>query len=220
MKARDIIRIWRSDVDDTAQPYLWSDEEALDFLADAQNEACRRARLLVDSGSSEITRIVLVSGQSQYQLDPRVLFIRKARIAGSMPLARKNEQDMADVDPYWEDAAQSTEPRVFMADTDTGFVRFWPTPDTDGSIVLMTVVRDPLVEIKTPEDQPEINPRLHRSLRFWMTYRACMKPDEETFDPKKAEQALSLFEQEFGQKSSAIDEAFINREQYEGDGTF
>lgn len=220
MKARDIIRLWRSDVDDAAQPYLWTDEEALDYLADAQNEACRRARLLVDSSGGELTRIVLVANQSQYPLDPRVLFIRKARIAGSMPLRRMNEQDMASHDPMWEDAQPQPEPRVFMADTDTGMVRFWPTPAMDGSIVLMTVVRDPLAEIATLDDQPEINPRLHRSLRFWMTYRACMKPDEETFDPKKAEQALALFEMEFGKKSSAIDEAFINREQYEGDGTF
>lgn len=39
-------------------------------------------------------------------------------------------------------------------------------------------------------------------------------------DPKKAATALALFEQEFGMKSSAIDETWIAREQFDHDGTF
>jgi hypothetical protein len=61
-------------------------------------------------------------------------------------------------------------------------------------------------------DEPEINRRFHESLVFWMLYRAYSKQDAETKDAKKAGENLALFEQEFGKKSSAIDEAWIERE--------
>lgn len=220
MKVKDLIRLWRYDVDDAQKPYLWSDDEATDFLDDAQNEACRRSHLLVDTQGATVARITLVAGQALYPLDPRVIFVRKARMTASVPLARKNEQDMAAYDPMWEDAQQQPTPRVFILDTDTGNIRFWPTPSQGGGTVFLTVVRLPLNPLVDPDQEPEINQRFHRSLRFWMTHRACMKPDEETFDPKKADQALELFEAEFGKKSSAIEENWIAREQYEGDGTY
>jgi hypothetical protein len=58
------------------------------------------------------------------------------------------------------------------------------------------------------------------ALRHWIAYRAYLKPDEDTYRPDKAKEAMALFEQEFGPKSSAIDEAWIQREQFEGDGTY
>jgi hypothetical protein len=45
---------------------------------------------------------------------------------------------------------------------------------------------------------------------------------EDVYDLKKAQEQLALFEQEFGKRSSAIDETWIEREQQydEYDGTF
>jgi phosphorylcholine metabolism protein LicD len=84
----------------------------------------------------------------------------------------------------------------------------------------MIVVRSPLVEMNDETDSPEIAPRFHRSLRYWMMYRAYSKQDSQANDPKKAMESLAMFEQEFGQKSSAINETWIEREQMEFDGTF
>lgn len=218
MKLGDLIRIWRSDVDDQTMPQLWSDEEAYDYANDAQNEACRRARLLVDTTTTEITTIDVVAEAATYGLDPRVLFVRKARFAGSAGLQRMSLADMEAFNPTWEDSSPGT-PQMFICDVDTGTICLWPPPAEDGTLI-MTVVRDPLVEMNDDDDVPEIAARYHRSLRHWMTYRACMKPDDETFDPKKAASALALFEEEFGKKSSAIEENWVNRNQTEGDGSY
>ena len=218
MKARELINLFRNEVDDTVEPYRWSDPEAIEYLNDASNEAARRARLLLDSTTEEITRIAVTAETHTYDLDPRVIFVRKARFAGSMPLRRMNMQDMESHDPMWEDAS-SSEPTVFVPDFGTGQIRLWPTPDFDDTLV-MTVVRLPLADINDLEDDIEINARYQRSLRFWMAYRAYMKPDSETHDAAAATKMLALFEQEFGGKSSAIDEEWINREQSDGDGTF
>lgn len=69
---------------------------------------------------------------------------------------------------------------------------------------------------------PEISPRWHYGLINWMLFRMFGKQDAETNDPDKANGALAKFEQEFGKKSSAIDERYIEENYgYDGyDGVF
>lgn len=151
-------------------------------------------------------------------LDPRVLFVRRARYAGARPLMRMNMQDMESGNPFWQDAAPGT-PRCFVTDFETGKLLVWPAPDVDCTL-LLNVVRMPLAGMANEQDRPEIAPRHHRSLRYWMMFRAYGKQDSQANDPKKAADALALFEQEFGKKSSALNETWIVREQTELDGTF
>lgn len=219
MTLQELIRLFRAEVDDTVEPYLWSDEEAIEYANDAELQACRRARLLLDSSTEELTQLELtVLDAGLVALDPRVIFVRKVRFAGSLPLKRMNMQDMESHDPYWQDAVAST-PVAFIPDFETGKLLFWPPPNA-AFTALMTVVRQPLVEMDAMSDEPEIAPRFHRSLRHWMVVRAYSKQDAETLDPKKAEAAEALFIREFGAQSSAIDETWIEREQMEHDGTF
>jgi hypothetical protein len=69
---------------------------------------------------------------------------------------------------------------------------------------------------------PEIPARYHNGLVNWMLYRAFGKQDSETNDPEKSRNSLDKFELEFGKKSSAIDEKYIeNNYGYDGyDGVF
>lgn len=218
MRLNDLIRIFRAEVDDAVMPYLWSDPDLIEYANDAELEACRRSRLIVDSSTAAICQIAVVAGTATYALDPRVLFIRRVRLTGLLPLKRKNMQDMDSQFPGWEDAEVST-PSAFIPDFETGKIRLYPTPDAAATLNLM-VVRDPLAEMNDDSDTPEIAARYHRSLRFWMMHRAYLKKDADANDPKKAAESLALFEQEFGKKSSALDETWIEREQMDGDGTF
>jgi hypothetical protein len=218
MTLRDLIDLFRREVDDTVKPYLWSDAEATEYANDAQQEACRRARLIVDSTTTAICRVSATAGTALVPLDPRVIFVRRMRAAGSLPLKRMNMQDMEAFNPWWEDSAADV-PLAFIPDHTTGALVLWPKPAEDTTYSL-TVIREPLAEMDSDDDQPEIPVRWQRSLRHWMAFRAYTKPDAEAMDPKKATQALALFEQEFGQKSSALDETWITREQFDHDGTF
>lgn len=219
MTAGDIEDLFRLEVDDVVEPYLWSAAEALDYLNDAHNEAVRRIRAFVDSSTADIATVTAPVG-GLVTLDPRVLFVRKARFASRLPLRRMNMQDMEACNPFWQDTAQTTSyPEVFVTDVETGKLQLWPPNDTEYEL-LLTVVRDPLVQMDSRDDTPELNARYHRALRHWMAYRAYSKPDAETYRPDAAKAQAALFEQEFGRKSSAIDETWIEREQYEGDGTY
>jgi len=69
---------------------------------------------------------------------------------------------------------------------------------------------------------PEIPARYHYGLVNWMLFRMFNKQDAQTNDPEKAAKAEAAFEKEFGKKSSAIDERYI-QENYgfdEFDGVF
>lgn len=218
MKLLDLINITRLEMDDEdANSPLITNAEHIEFANDAELEACRRGRLIMDSTTTAIVQIAVVANTATYNLDPRVLSIRRAKLTGLLPLKRRNLQDMDSQYAGWDDASAST-PSVFMTD-DTGKIRLWPKPNAT-STLSMIVVRSPLAEMNDVTDTPEIAARFHRSLRFWMMHRAYSKQDSQANDPKKAMESLAMFEQEFGKKSSAIDETWIQREQMEFDGTF
>lgn len=214
MKASEIVRIFRREADDVAQPYLWDDEDATEFLNDAENEACRRARLLVDSTDPECCVYAIVPGDLVIELDPRVLFIRRAKADGrAQPWGRMQLADMDKQRPGWD--ADTGEPRLYIPDFQTDTIRPYPIPEAD-DVLRVTVSRLPLnpITVNTLDSKaPEINPRHHRSLVFWMLYRAFSKQDADTYDPKRAQLNLDLFEAEFGKKSTAIDEQWTQMQE-------
>jgi hypothetical protein len=218
MTLQDLITLFRNEADDVAEPYLWSDEEAAEFANDAQNEACRRARLLVDSTSAVTQLLVDPLAGGVIPLDPSIIFVRRAQVHGRRPLRRMTMRDLDDMNPYWQNT-QPGMPMAFIPDYQTGAIVLYPPPVEEG-LLMLSVVRTPLDEMKDLLDTPEIAPRFHRSLRYWMLYRAYSKQDSQANDPKKAADSLALFEQEFGKKSSAIDENWIVHEQIDYDGTF
>lgn len=217
MTLQDLIDACRSEAVDTATPYLWSDADWIRYANDAQREACRRARLIVDSTTTAICRIAMVAATASYALDSRVLFIKRAKLSGrSLPLSRASHKDLDRSVPGWEDA--TGEPQAYVPDMNENEFRPYPTPTTAATVSL-TVIRLPLADMAlavvsptTAAVGPEIKACYHESLVFWMLYRAYSKQDTETLDKKKAADNLALFEAEFGKKSTAVDETWTRRE--------
>jgi len=207
----------RQELDDEAAPYLWSDIELNAFLVDAENEACRRARLLVDSSTAAVCQISITAGDvtagtASYSLDSRVVSVRRAKTSErTKPLARTTRLEMDEMRSGWDDDVGSIE--AFLTE-DTGKILFWRIPDVTQTIS-MTVVRTPLVEMNDDEDSPEIPSRYHYSLLYWAKYRAYMKQDTETKDENKALENEALFTAEFGPRRTALDEAFEMQHGYD-----
>src|SRR5258708_26884321 len=103
MKVRQIFDLFRSEVDDAKEPFLWPDADLMEYLNDAENEACRRARLIIDSTNEDICQIAIVAATALYALDPRVIFIRRARMQSrSLPISRGSIRDLDEGAPGWE----------------------------------------------------------------------------------------------------------------------
>jgi len=212
MKAGELLAEWRRRSDDVTDPTLWEDDELLFWLNEAECEAARRARLLVDTQNktvpSNVCRLTLATGVSFYALDPRVIYVRQVRLVGrTLPLCRADFRDM----PYGWDTATG-QPIGYVAGLDTGKLRIWRTPTVtyNGQFVDLMVVREPLTAMEQ-DDAPEIALRYHAALLDWVSHRAYMKHDSQTYDPEESMKALATFEREFGTKerSSALEEEWV-----------
>jgi hypothetical protein len=221
MTLLEMIEACRTDrLDDVAEGSLWSDPELTRYLNEAQDEACRRARLLVDSSTAEICSIAVSAGKALYALDSRIIFVRRAKLASrSKPLRFVSYLDLDEECPGWEDRTGTVQ--WVIPDFETGKLRTYRTA-TAADTMNLTVVRTALEPMTSDGHEPEIPPRFHYSLTAWACHRAFSKPDVDCIDPKRAEGALAEFEREFGPKSPAIDEIYQAMKQpFDGlDGRF
>lgn len=203
-----LLDIVREELDDTVEPYLWSNEFLADCATDAQNEACRRARLLIDSSTEDIADIEIEAATHTYDLDPRVIRVERAIVAGeTLPLRFVLRRDMDVIRPGWEDEAAGT-PEFIIPDWSSRKVRLHPTPDADGTL-RMTVIRLPLLPVNDLDDEFEIPEHFQRNLRHWVKHRAYLKSDSETLDKQASADALAMFVDEFGRSQPAYDEAWV-----------
>lgn len=209
MRLGELLDLWRREIDDVAQPYLWADTEAMEYADDAQREAARRGRLFVDSTTQEVCEIALTANTAVYALDPRVIRVNRARIDGeALPLQFCMVRDLDRRAPGWED--WEGEPQFIVPDWESGKLRLVGVPQADG-VLRLTVVRLPLVRLNDLEDVLEVREETQRNLRHWMSFRAYSKRDSEAYDKDKAMESLALFEREFGKPQPAYDELWAQQ---------
>lgn len=207
MNLSDLITAYRDEARDTAKPHFVSDATARRYANQAESEACRRARLLIDS-TSELCEIEFSAGESVIELDSRIISIRRAVTSLSpRPLRKRLVRDMDDQFPGWDSSDNRSIPLVIITDYETNTVRLYPPP-REGGVLRLTVAREPMKGMAAQNDEPEISRRYHDALVEWIKYRAFSASDSDLYDPKKAAQALAEFEAEFGPPVSAAEEQF------------
>jgi hypothetical protein len=230
-----LITLYRETADDNATPPFMSDTLATSYFNEAQVEAARRARLFKDTTTTAICISTATAGQQSITLDPRVIFVRRVKIdSKDLPLSRAHQRDLDAMLPNW-DSIDYQDVCRYIPDRDTGAL--WFDSKFQGTdTIRMAVIREPLADMSldvvtttgtvtntTTGTPPEVRPRYQRALVDWVVHRALNSRDfEEKYDPVGAKKHLDMFEAEFGKKSSAIDETWIEREnQYdENDGVF
>lgn len=197
MTQEELIAIFRRDTDDLVAPYLSSDEAIIQWLAEAEQEAAIRARLIHDVSTAAICSINVTAPISTYNLHQSIIDITRAAFTptGSttenvLYLTDTVEQDRTN--PYWRTTIDT--PRQAIQ-TDTQ-LRLCCIPGNDG-VIALEVYRLPLSDTDDSWD-PEIAAIHHRHLILWALYRCYSRPDAELFNPKKSDVALSDFTRVFG----------------------
>lgn len=209
MKLFEILAQCREELDDVEPDYLWSDATLINHINEAQREAARRARLLVDS-SSDICTILVTAGTALYALSPKI--IRTLSVMPSWdtrPLVRTVTQEMDMRVSNWR-AETNPRPTHVLFDFESGKLRLYPTPSEDGSLNLR-VYRIPLTNMTGDNDEPEIKEVYHDKLVHWVCHRAYLKPDSDTYNKNASLEALAAFEREFGARPDARAEEFEER---------
>jgi hypothetical protein len=225
MTPKQIIDDFREEAHDSAgtteDEHLWKTSFLLRALNEARMQATRRARLISDGTTSEVCKITVKASKMTYDVDKRILYVRRVKHSLiDRPLPKTNPQDADEFNPGWE-STEVSEPCTWIPWGDHQ-LRLWPPPDTDATIMLF-VEREPLADVTIDDDEAamEIEARYHYALKDWMMFRAYMQRDLlEKYRPEEAKDRMTMFEAEFGPATSAVNEKWMHRkhgyDQYEG----
>lgn len=206
MTLADLIRRFRVLAKDVELPYRAEDQDVIDWLNDAQVQACVRGRLLVAEGDPALCQIALTPGQSTYALHRSLYELIDLRIAVPADKPRKvtlKSREWLDAEmPDWRDHQR---PACMAIQTDTG-LRLVGYVDP-GEVLHLEAYRLPLVPMAAPADpddpaavwpEPEIHEAHHEHLIQWALHKAFSVPDSELFDPDRSTLAERAFTDYFG----------------------
>lgn len=203
MTGDELIADFRSVSQDSADGQLWSDEDVLRWLDEAQQEAVVRARLLHESTNTAICNIAVTSGASVYSLHASLYEIDHIAFLATgattrTPLKLVSREELDRIRPDWRDKTGTPE---FAIQTDKQ-LRLTPTPDVTGT-VLLEGYRLPLVTLEDSGKTPEINAAHHRHLVHWVLHRAYGIQDADSFDPNRSAKSEAAFTDYFGSRPDA-----------------
>ena len=193
-----MIRRFRVAARDTVEPFLFPTEDVTDWLNEAQNEACIRARLIREDELEAVCRITLAAGQHTYPLHPKVYELISVRLK---PANGDRPRDLRLVSREWLDAERpcwrdDDRPACYAIQNDTSLRIVGAT--APGDELLLECYRLPMRALSLDTQRPEIHEAHHAHLVQWALHRAFSIPDAEMFDAQRAEKAEREFSSYFG----------------------
>lgn len=199
-KLEELIQRYRREANDMVEPYFVSDEDVIQWLNDAVNEACIRGRMVHESSAPDVCEIAVQAWHNAYPLHESLYEITHLRFDPGQGekvshLKLVSEEYLSRC--YYEDWREHTGTPQFAIQSDTA-LRLVPCPDRDGTLHLEGY-RTPLEEMVEPTDTPaDLHKNHHPHLVQWVLHKAFSIPDTEFMDPNRAQIALDKFEEYFG----------------------
>lgn len=174
MSASDLLTLLRSELFDTAEPYLWSDHELLSYLDEAQSNFCRWGAGILTVFPA-YARLTFAPGTNSVRRHSAVMDVREVYSPSYMTVA-------GNINPFA--ITEPGKPRFLLVDVDDDYF-YLDRPTEDELVVQLSVTRKP-VGILADGDDPEIKDEYRPTLLLWAKHRAFDKKDPETYDPQKS----------------------------------
>lgn len=189
MDSTALAKLFRTSVVfDNVEPYLWSDSEVYSYMDRAVRKFCVEVRGIADANTTEITEVMVVTGEMYSPIDPRVMQVR----------SMFNVTSNVDMQPF--NSLEIGEKRLRQGGAVIGYsfndednkVRWNAVPQAD-EVVQMSVYRFPLESITGKACDIELPEEHHEALMDWMAHLAYLKHDPETYDPQRSDAAAGRF---------------------------
>jgi hypothetical protein len=224
LELRENILHDRSDQVAGSPDYLWSDTTLVRYIDEAQRRLARQTLIIRDGTTPQCCQITLVApdatptaGQIEYPMDPSVLAVLSARLAGDhYDLARAGHSaldtyrtpDTRFFDPSQLSALQPGKPLAFATDEylaadpygsmGVPVFRVFPAPTNTyaGQAINMRVIRLPInrFALTALNVYPEVPEDYHLLMLDWAAYLALRIVDADGGDPERAEDFGKHFE--------------------------
>lgn len=200
MNSDELYDAFRSDVVDTATPYLWSDDEVFRYMNSAYRMFVRLTGGIPDF-TSDATKVAITAGENLVELHPSILRIRQCFRASDngkidiinpedLPMLRDN--DYGALKPVWMDDREGPVRYLIIGgEFQTAKVVQIPIYDDELNLV---IYRLPLEQITgSGQEFSEVKEDHHIELLDWMEHLAYKKQDAETFDRAKSDEKEAKF---------------------------
>lgn len=199
--AGELIEAFRSDVVDTARPYLWSDDEAMRY-ADAAYKMFVRLTGGIPDFTSDACSVDIVAGEAEADIHPSILRIMTAerrsdryeiKVVNATDRVLSVAGDYGKVHNLLRDDKAGPVTHMVLG-MQHGKIRWLQVPVVD-DICDMLIYRLPLKGL-TEEDSTlsEIAEDHHYYLLDWMKHLAYKKQDADAYDPNKSKNCAAEFE--------------------------
>lgn len=191
MTADQLKALFRQEMADTAEPYLWSDVEVYAYLDDAQKMFCRLTDGISDATTAAVVEIEVSAGDTWLDLHPAIKKIRAAsRESDGAPLTLLNYEDLAPRGLRFDGSVNVVS--TVITGMEENKLRLAAVASLDDVIKLL-VFRLPLTTLSASEQTLEIGEEHHIHLLPWAKSRALLKQDGEVFDREKSEELETIF---------------------------
>lgn len=204
MNLGELRALTRVYLDDTTQPYLWSDSFINAALNSAVNEACDRARLLYDASTPAVTQVTINAGSRATALHESVLDLLSVW-NGDHPVRVSNPTELTlDYGRCWEEDTNSNGV-VLRCYRVSNLLAVYPRPVNIGVNLTLEVKRLPLQSEAMTSDShtPVIQSRYHEALVDWVLYKGFSVPDSDRNNSAQSAAAQTRFDRSFGRSVSA-----------------
>lgn len=184
----DIVTMFRQDMMDQVEPYLWSEGEIFRYLADAQDTFMEATDYIASTET-----ISYAAGALSVSYPSYITKLRQARTADENPLrvVTKEEWDEYKERASWRSDTGSLD--TIISDLSTHSIRLYPIPVEAGSLHL-DVYRTAKTFIEDEDDLEVTDRSAQRVILLGARAQAYGKEDPETLDEKKALKYSTLFE--------------------------
>lgn len=207
MNLKDLKTRFRALSRDKEEDFLTVDEDLTEWLNEAVEEACIRARLIREEALPQVCEIGLDVGTHTYKLHPSVYEIISIRLQPGngdqpRPITLKSREWMDSNHCDWRTWATTQRIPAEIAIQDDTSIRLAGYTEVD-DVLLLECYRLPLNPMCRGEDAPEIHAMHHRKLVHWALHRAFGVPDSDLFDRDRSALAEREFTKYFGLRPDA-----------------
>jgi len=200
MLVTDLVSLVRTlYLDDTVEPYLWSDDVLTTLALQAEVEACKRANLLINSSDYNITT---TEGIDIYNLSSNIIKVVRAEVVVGNIVTEIVRKPLCETGYIKVKGSP-----LYYEYIDNNSVRVYPIPDKTYEIKLYASVLPTTTEM----DEFQIPSQYHNNLGYYVAAKALLSADLDATDTTKARYFEELFDRSFG---SAKDAKSLTREKY------
>lgn len=182
-----------------AGDYLLSDKTLIRYINDAEVQFAKQTLCLRDESTPEVCHVQLVAGQTEYELDQRVLALFGARVGNrqlhrttySSMVQRRGDVSFSPSIETW--GHNHAGPELFYSDRESAHLGVYPAPSQSfigatGGLLVLRVARKPLTPLVATnmKAEPEIKEEYHLDMLEWAAWRALRNSDHDVENLAKA----------------------------------